>query len=309
MRLESPLVRQKQWEGPAILNFQLGAGAAGFYFLIWTLSTFGEQAFPAPAWVKLAGPGMVLIGLLGVALESRSPFASLRSLRNQAASWMSREALLGSLFIMLAVYDFLFPQKVASAAAALFSLLFALAQGFVLYGARGILAWNTRIMPFLFTGSSLLKGGAIIMILMSKDLIFPDLLIRRSSAVLMIMTLCLLVIYLSKRTGEFRNGIKILYRPVYLFLAFGFTFMIPGILLFAIQNAVNVHEVFAISGILMLIGTTGMISGLLKSGYYRPLMAGKPRKDILEKQRPDCAESPLCRIIPIEAGKKRISIK
>lgn len=293
----------------AFMNFQLGGSGAGFYSISWVISILGEQAVTVPVWIKLAGPGAVCLGLLGVALESRAPLQSIKFFRNQDASWMSREALLAFLFIVFALYDAFYPQKSVYSAGALFSFLFALAQGLVLFGARGILAWNTRLIPLIFISSAFLKGAAIVLLLMSIELMVPDPLIVGITLFCMILVFLFWLLYLGQRDSEFRRSIKALRRPLYLMFVIGCTFVVPGILLFLGMDIGNLQNIYPVSGGLMLAGSTIMISGILRSGYYRPILAGRAKSGILQREKSGISESPACRIIPIEAGRKRISAK
>jgi formate-dependent nitrite reductase membrane component NrfD len=77
---------------------------------------------------------------------------------------MSRELWLGGAFVALVLADGLRPLGPLRAAAAVAGLVLAIAQGFIVRGARGIPAWNVPIMPTLFGLSALVSGAGLYLV-------------------------------------------------------------------------------------------------------------------------------------------------
>jgi formate-dependent nitrite reductase membrane component NrfD len=77
---------------------------------------------------------------------------------------MSRELLVGLLFAALAGADLIRPSVAARAGALGAALALALAQGFLVRGARAIPAWDVAVLPLLFLVSALLSGAGLLLV-------------------------------------------------------------------------------------------------------------------------------------------------
>jgi DMSO reductase anchor subunit len=151
---------QTFWGWPAVINFFLGGLGAGFY----VVATLAEGPGGRSAVMTLASwlaPAFVLAGFTAVAAEAGRPLRGPRVLLRVGTSWMSRELWLGGTFVALALADALWPLAPLRAAAAVVGLLLAIAQGFMVGGARGVLAWNVPVMPTLFGLSALVAGTGL----------------------------------------------------------------------------------------------------------------------------------------------------
>jgi formate-dependent nitrite reductase membrane component NrfD len=154
---------QTFWGWPAVLNFFLGGLGAGFYVV--TVLAEGPDGRSAvmtlAAWLA---PACVLVGFAAVAAEAGRPLRGPRVLLRVGTSWMSRELWLGGAFVALVLADGLRPLGPLRAGAAVAALVLAIAQGFIVRGARGIPAWNVPVMPTLFGLSALVSGGGLYLV-------------------------------------------------------------------------------------------------------------------------------------------------
>jgi formate-dependent nitrite reductase membrane component NrfD len=154
---------QAFWGWPAVLNFFLGGLGAGFYVV--TVLAEGPDGRSAvmtlAAWLA---PACVLAGFAAVAAEAGRPLRGPRVLLRVGTSWMSRELWLGGAFVALVLADGLRALGPLRAGAAVAGLVLAIAQGFIVRGARGIPAWNVPVMPTLFGLSALVSGAGLYLV-------------------------------------------------------------------------------------------------------------------------------------------------
>jgi DMSO reductase anchor subunit len=155
-----PARPQRLWGRPAVANFAAGGLGAGVYLAAAVVADF--EPSPSLTLASWLGPVLVLAGFLAVAAEAGRPGRGPRVLARIATSWMSRELWLGGAFVGLAAGEFLFPSGGQRLLAALAAAAFALAQGFILRGARAIPAWDTPLMPPLFLVSALVSGTGLL---------------------------------------------------------------------------------------------------------------------------------------------------
>ncbi len=152
-----PAQRQVLWGWPAVMNFALGGLGAGWYVIAVLAAGFERSpGVTAASWVA---PVLVLAGFAAVAAEAGRPLRGLRVLTRLRTSWMSRELLVGIVFVLLVAADLAFPLRLHRAQAVVAAVLLALAQGFIVRRARGVTAWDVPIMPLLFLLSALLSGA------------------------------------------------------------------------------------------------------------------------------------------------------
>jgi DMSO reductase anchor subunit len=153
------IIRQNVWGRMAALNFILGGTAAGAYLLMLWYGPISEPLAAAQsAWWKLLSVLPAGLGFAGVLFESGRPLNSIFLLNRLRTSWMSREALAGMIFILAAGADLLFPQKGIALVAATAAAALIATQGFMLYTARAVPAWNKSLV-LLLTATSALSSG------------------------------------------------------------------------------------------------------------------------------------------------------
>lgn len=154
-----PALGQTLWGRLAVANFFLGGAGAGAYVVAAMLSGF--ERFSILLVASLLGPALVLTGFLCVALEAGRPLRGPFVLRKMGSSWMSRELWAGGAFCLFVAADLLRPFLWFRLGAVAAALLFALAQGAILWRAKGVSAWSVPLMPPLFLASALVSGAGV----------------------------------------------------------------------------------------------------------------------------------------------------
>lgn len=152
-----PGQQQSLWGWPAVVNFALGGLGAGFYVVAVAASGFHPS--PAVMLGSWLGPLLVLLGFAAVAAEAGRPFRGGRVLTRIGTSWMSRELWIGGVFVVCAVADLLSPWRPYRVIALGAGLGLALAQGFILRRARGVVSWNVPLIPATFLLSAVVSGA------------------------------------------------------------------------------------------------------------------------------------------------------
>lgn len=114
-----------------------------------------------PEWLSIL---IVSAGLVSVALEAGRPWRARFILSQISSSWMSREALLAAVFMLLCILQWLWPNAALQALCAACAAGFMVAQGFLLYASRGIPAWNSPVLPLFMVVSSFYAGCGLNMV-------------------------------------------------------------------------------------------------------------------------------------------------
>jgi len=144
--------KQKEWGWPAAANFILGGAGTGFYIFTFLTMIFKNPNSAlngsTPYW--MIGPVLVIIGLLCLTIEAGRPLRSPYLFCQLGKAWISREILAFTFFVPTVILDYFFPHLIFKTCAVLSSLLFMVAQGFILYSSRAIPAWNLTIIPLIF---------------------------------------------------------------------------------------------------------------------------------------------------------------
>lgn len=142
-----------------------GAGLLGSYLLIAARDGYDGLSVT----VIVAGVALVLLGLLLLATELGRPAKGLRSMANRGSSWMARGALFNLallaaafllIFVHLAGLQLLVP--VAAMLTVLASGLVAAYPGFLLFAAKDIRLWRSRLLPWLMFFYSLMSGLSLL---------------------------------------------------------------------------------------------------------------------------------------------------
>ena len=176
--------KQKVWGTPVVYNFIFG-GLGGGLFIFYVL--LQASLVPIPVLINLSAILMILTGLGAVSLESQHPFRGIYILNNLATSWMSREALAATVFILLAFANMFYESKALAVSAAIAALTFVLSQGILVYKSRAISAWHNTNIPVLFLTTALCNGGAIIIIFSAAGF----LIITENTMIMLVIFLCL----------------------------------------------------------------------------------------------------------------------
>ena len=96
-----------------------------------------------------------------MALEAGRPWRARYVLSRLSSSWMSREALLAAVFMLLCILQWQWPHSALQALCAACAAGFMVAQGFLLYASRAVPAWNSAVLPLLMVVSSFYAGSGL----------------------------------------------------------------------------------------------------------------------------------------------------
>lgn len=154
---------QTNWDWRAAANFICGgAGSA-----LLALSML--HAFPGPAsgLATLLGLLLIGVGLACVWMEIGRPWRAFNVLFHPQTSWMTREAYVAALIVVLLAAQLVTGATVLGYAAGLAALLFLYAQARILKAARGIPAWRTPAVVPLVVATGLVEGMALLALLLA----------------------------------------------------------------------------------------------------------------------------------------------
>ncbi len=306
-----PAQKQKVWKLPAIANFSCGGIGAGFYLsgLLVTLSQDGNwlqalmrgredwlSLFILAGVLKLLGPALVGLGFLALTTEAGRPRRGLNLFRHWRRSWMSRETLAAALFIPLTGLDWLMPNPILRVLAALAAFTLMLCQGFIVYRARGVTAWNTPLMPVFFATSGWATGSGLMLVVVTPlNLSFgrnmlPTTSLAWISLVAGVLNLGAWLVYTWTPNRAFRQATVALRRPNALVLIVGTGHLLPALML-------SVALVGNLSGqlqpVLTILSGLALIYGgirqkfaiVLEAGYLRAIALPIPRRPAVAEQR------------------------
>ena len=277
-----PPLRQRAWGWPAAVNLILGGAGSGLYLLGVFISVFSRQWTADLQLIsfRLLAPAIVGVGFLTLTLEAGKPSRAYRLFSNLPCSWMSVESLAGVIFILSSFISHFFPFTLVTAMAATAALVLMVSQGFMVYYAMAVNAWNDRIVPLLFVTSGL-TGACGFFLLNTPNFLA----ISNSTAVIFLACItanCLVwLLYLFRAQDKaFKKAIKILKRPLILLIVVGMGHIIPGVCLlivFFLGSAANVFLVSTVNGLwvglLLIVGSAGQKGGIiLAAGYYRRIV-------------------------------------
>lgn len=275
--------KQKEWGWPAAANFTLGGGGTGFYlftFLTMILEHPNSALNdPIPDW--MIAPVLVVFGFLCLIIEGGRPLRSPYLFRHLGKAWISKEILAFTFFVPALILDHFFPHPIFKACAALSSLFFMVAQGFILYSSRAIQAWNVSIIPLFFLSSGFASGAGLALLLAASGRLVIEGGLVMLSMICIIWNLIIWLFYLrwSSNTIDFRSATEALCRPFMIFfiIVFGHALPILIMLLLQIRPFQDVgampEGVFAmISGLAIITGVTAQKAGMvLSSGFTRKI--------------------------------------
>ncbi|RMF90417.1 MAG: hypothetical protein D6736_06770 [Nitrospinota bacterium] len=268
-----PPMQQQVWGWPAVLNFVWGGMGTGVYLLGLLMTVLGMGQ---PAGLKLLAPVLVSLGFLAVTMEAGRPLRAPHLLRHLGRSWMSREALAGLLFLPLAFLDWLFPSPVFQVPAAIAAAGLMLSQGYILYRARAVTAWNVPLMPLLFVTMSLTAGIGLMLMLTPLWGGGSRLVLWGVIGVVLNLVLWLSYLYRSADT-PFQKAIGALRQPHHLFLTVGVGYLLPLLLFLAwgVSSSLNIGVtlqplIVVIAGLAILVGGLWQKQGIIRqAGYLR----------------------------------------
>lgn len=258
-----PPRQQTVWRWPAVVNFLFGGMAAGFF-----LSSLIVEMTGLTVGFDWLAPLLACLGFASLALEAGHPWRSLHLFRHLGRSWMSREALAGAFFIGLGLIDWFAPQPVLAWATAVSATFFLVSQGYMVYRARAVTAWNTPRVPVQFVTSGLAAGSGLALLLAPEGtFLLPFVLIWA------VLDMVAWLFYLYAPHDEaFQEAIQPLQHPGSLLLTTGLGRLLPVILLggTAVFSLNSSTLIITIAALLLILGSTIQKAGLiLQAGSLR----------------------------------------
>lgn len=146
---------QTSWDGRAAMNFIGGGSGAGLLIF----ATFAAERGPEYRTAMLLGAALIGLGLAFVWLEIGRPLRAFNVFRQPGRSWMSREALVGTLLLPMALIAAFRPAWAWGAV--LPAVAYLVCQANMLRAARGIPAWRDVLTVPLLISSGLAEGAGL----------------------------------------------------------------------------------------------------------------------------------------------------
>lgn len=274
------------WKWPAVVNFTLGGMATGFYLICLFITTFNSNFFAVSQFdkSKLLAPIMIVMGFLILTLEAGRPLRVIYLLNNLGSSWMSREVLAGAVFIMASTIECFWPHTMLRIIAAVAALGFMISQGFIVYSARAVIAWNVPLIPLFFIASGFTLGEGLVLLITAIGRMDIGVDVIVIGLIFLVLDLLLWVIYLrSPNNLAFREVTEKMRRSINLVLTVGIGHILPIMLLFLL---VFKDDMGVISKriVLIFVGVAIIFAGILQkrgvilgANYLRGIFIGQPR--------------------------------
>jgi phenylacetyl-CoA:acceptor oxidoreductase subunit 2 len=163
--------KQNIWGITAVLNFILGGTAAGFYLLNFFLKIFNEGTFNIfhNFSIQIISPALVITGFILLTFDAGRPLRSYQLFNNLLRSFMSIEVFSGLIFIFFIALELIFGNFLFSILAAISASILMMSQGFILYYARAIIAWNVYLIPFVTIISNFTMAIGLFLILSTQE--------------------------------------------------------------------------------------------------------------------------------------------
>jgi DMSO reductase anchor subunit len=270
--------RETVWGWRATINFTFGSAGAGLY-LTWMLLQIGSPGFKtetASPFAVFAAAGFVVLGLLAVAGETHRPQRVRYLLSNLRRSWMSRETAAAVLFVAASILSWRLQNPIAMAIAGSAAIAFIISQGFILYQARAVPAWNTRWLPALFITSGLTSGAGLLLALGGiTGFSRPD---GRVLSFILLCSAADVIVwsgYINGTNNSFRAATELLRRPIVIFwLIFVFRLcpMIAILIMSTLRTEVIPPTMLTIAGCFLFAGTWAQKSAIIpRCGYLRAI--------------------------------------
>jgi formate-dependent nitrite reductase membrane component NrfD len=291
MELIRPM-KYRVWGWPAVTNFIIGGMASGFYLLsLLDISLREGVAFSEPQAMifTLLSPLLVVLGFLVMTFEAGRPLRCVYLLCNLKSSWMSREVLSGILFALSASINLLFPHPLLYLLSVVASIVYLISQGFIIYRARAVTAWNVPLTPILFLTSGIVAGYGLLLIVTALSRLTFSIQMFVIGIACLALNLFVYGNYVLafRRNLAFREATAILRNPIFLIVIVGMGHLMPGIfliqslLLSGENEMVNKHVqdvIFILTGLAIVSGGAFQkILIILAGNSLRDIMMGQPQ--------------------------------
>jgi DMSO reductase anchor subunit len=274
-------VRHQVWQWPAVVNFITGGSASGLFLMCLMADQVGDAGFSS-SLVKLTAPSLALLGFLAVGLEAGKPLSARYLLHHLQSSWMSREVLVGFVFVSFAVLDAFFSGNLFKVVAGFGAAGLLLCQGILVNRSRAVTAWNRNIVVLHFISSGMNLGFGILLILTPIVNIVIDNQTAWIGLLFLILNLLVWLHYMFLSRGdEFRKATVSLRRSKSVTFTVGFGHIVPALLLIKLlaatpllSNSSTCTVLCLFSGISIVLGGIFQKSAiLLQANLFREIRA------------------------------------
>ncbi|MFN6945467.1 MAG: hypothetical protein ACK4ND_11005 [Cytophagaceae bacterium] len=270
-----PQKKKRVWGWPAVANFVLGGMASGFYLLHFEGSERGFVSRPQDTIFSLLSPLLIMIGFFIVTFEAGRPIRGIYLLGNLKNSWMSREILSGTIFVVAATINWLSPHAVLYYLSVVAVSVYLISQGFIIYYARAVTAWNVPLVPILFITSGLVAGYGLLLIVTSLSELAFSIQFIVTGIVCLVLNLSVYTFYvlLHLRNCAFLRATAILRNPVSLIVTIGMGHLVPCIFLILLLSLAGLNErvrsvLFILTGLAIIIGEVFQKTLIILGGNF-----------------------------------------
>jgi len=276
--------KQKVWGWPAVINFVLGGTAAAFYVLgnlVVMLPGCSHIVFLSVT-IHLLPPVLVGLGFVCLTVEVGRPFRGHQMFRRVYNSRMSQESMVGIAFIFFAIFNWISPHPILTVLAVAAAMGLIISQGFIVYGARAVTAWNVPIIPLLFVTSGFAAGGGLLLATL-RGLTY-GLCAPLIGLICAFVNLVVWIFYLHwSHDPDFRKATEALRSPKSLIITLGIGHLFPVFVLLSILVAFRFEIGIELPGIATPMMGLAMIAGsviqkaeiILKAGYQKGIALDK----------------------------------
>jgi DMSO reductase anchor subunit len=279
--------QEKTWGWSKVLHFILGGAGAGFYLL--SLSTAilqeGVAALHKPVPFAVLAPLLIGLGFFVLVIQADRPIRARYLLRNVRHSWISRETMAWVVFVTSLILDRLFPHLLLRILTLASALGLMIGQGFIVYQARAVRAWNVRIMPLFFLSSGLTSGYGVFMLVFASHRLSLGYDRAVLGVICVVSNLAVWILYLRwSPVSTFKSATKNLRRPIKLVVTVGLGHAVPLLILLLFITGQDAktggelpHIVTALIGSAMVTGVFYQKSGvIIEAGYTRGISFNDP---------------------------------
>jgi len=276
-----PPKRQRSWGWLAVLNLTLSGAGTGIYLIGLLLTMLGYSISARDQFIsfQILAPVLVCCGFLAQSIEAGRPKRAYRLFSLFSGSWMSIESFAGGIFIFTVLGNWFFSSFAFSIASASAALIFMISQGFIVYRAAAVTAWNVWLVPVIFITSGFMTACGLLL-LNTRFHSGIDTLPMMIFLVCIFLNSIVWLLYLYwYHDDDFKEATWFLRHPVMVLVILGVGHLIPIILLSTIvvlgnaENGFELSVIFSvISGLFLVFGGANIKAGvILAAGYYRKI--------------------------------------
>lgn len=150
-------VIQRHWDRRAAVNFVCG-GTGGGLLVVASVSGRTAQARE----LVLIGLGLIAVGLTAVWFKIGRPRRAMNVLLRPQTSWMTREAYVAALAVLMGALAMVTPTRLLLIASGVAGLGFTFCQGRILRAAAGIPAWREPVVVWLILVTALVEATSVV---------------------------------------------------------------------------------------------------------------------------------------------------